>query len=205
LESQIRPVGLTVIETLGWDGAKAVRLDLHMARAARTCAAFGFDFDANHAAALLTKGWDQPMRLRLTVDEGGSVVVAANMTPAKPLWRIGIAKEQVRRDDQWLRVKTSERQLYDRVRAEMPQGFDEMIFVNQLGHVTEGTITNLFFDNGDGLCTPPLSDGLLPGVLRQELLDLGKCRQRSLPLRDLPKARLWVGNSLRGLIAATMV
>jgi 4-amino-4-deoxychorismate lyase len=46
--------------------------------------------------------------------------------------------------------------------------------------------------------TPPLSSGLLPGVLRAELA----CPQEVLMARDLPRVRLWVGNALRGLIPA---
>jgi 4-amino-4-deoxychorismate lyase len=46
--------------------------------------------------------------------------------------------------------------------------------------------------------TPPLSCGLLPGVLRAELA----CAEEILRAEDLPQVRLWVGNALRGLIPA---
>jgi 4-amino-4-deoxychorismate lyase len=46
--------------------------------------------------------------------------------------------------------------------------------------------------------TPPLSSGPLPGVLRAEL----GCPEEVLMADDLPRVRLWVGNSLRGLIPA---
>ena len=48
--------------------------------------------------------------------------------------------------------------------------------------------------------TPPLSCGLLPGVLRAEL----GCPEEVLRAEDLPKTRLWVGNALRGLIPAVV-
>ena len=62
--------------------------------------------------------------------------------------------------------------------------------------------TNLFFDLGSGLSTPPLSSGCLPGCLRAELIETGQVRVAILPVRDLPIATLFVGNSLRGLVAA---
>ena len=63
------------------------------------------------------------------------------------------------------------------------------------------TITNIFFDRGQGLRTPPLRCGLLPGVLRAELA----CPEEVLTLSDLPRTRLWVGNALRGLIPARLI
>ena len=51
----------------------------------------------------------------------------------------------------------------------MPEGLDELLFLNERGEVCDGTITTLFFDRGEGLRTPPLSCGLLAGVLRAEL------------------------------------
>ena len=69
------------------------------------------------------------------------------------------------------------------------------------------TITNLFVTRSDGqIVTPPLSSGVLPGILRQELLDQGRVSERVVTLDDLRSARvLSVGNSLRGLIRAELV
>ena len=75
-----------------------------------------------------------------------------------------------------------------------------MIFVNERGEVCDGSITTLFFDRGQGMRTPPLTSGLLPGVLRAELA----VPEEVLLGDDLPRVRLWVGNSLRGLIRAQL-
>ena len=69
----------------------------------------------------------------------------------------------------------------------------------------EGTITNLFADFGDGLVTPPLGAGCLPGILRAELLAEGRVREETIRAKDLPRARLFMGNALRGLIPARLV
>jgi branched-subunit amino acid aminotransferase/4-amino-4-deoxychorismate lyase len=55
---------------------------------------------------------------------------------------------------------------------------------------------------GGSLVTPPLASGLLPGILREELLETGQCSEAVLRLSDLRDARVRVGNSLRGLLAA---
>jgi 4-amino-4-deoxychorismate lyase len=78
---------------------------------------------------------------------------------------------------------------------------DEVVFQNDRGEVCDGTITTVFFDSGAGMRTPPLTSGLLPGVLRAEMLEQGT-RAEVLRGEDLARVRLWVGNSLRGLIPA---
>jgi len=51
-------------------------------------------------------------------------------------------------------------------------GCDEVIFLNKKGELTEGTRTTLFIELDGRLFTPALACGLLPGTLREELLDL---------------------------------
>ncbi len=51
-------------------------------------------------------------------------------------------------------------------------GYDEAIFLNQSGMVCEGTCTNIFFVKDRILYTPAIECGLLPGILRQSLIDL---------------------------------
>ncbi|MEY2961375.1 MAG: hypothetical protein RLZ60_1205, partial [Pseudomonadota bacterium] len=104
-------------------------------------------------------------------------------------------------DDPWLQVKTTNRALYNDARADLPNGVDEWLFLNERDEVCEGTITNIFVVLEDGRrVTPPLTSGLLPGVLRQSLIQNGWEKQ-VLTLSDLSKAReIHMGNALRGLI-----
>lgn len=196
-----------VIETFGWDGRRFVRLDRHLARAVRTCAALGYPFEPMDVLVRLDALPDAgPARVRMTVGAAGDVeVTQAPVVAAAGRWRVALSGERLRADAGWLRFKTTERALYDRVRAALPAGVDEMIFANERGEMCEGTIANVFFDAGAGLCTPPLDCGLLPGVLRAEMLETGRCREAILRAKDLGSVQLWVGNSLRGLIAADLV
>ena len=73
------------------------------------------------------------------------------------------------------------------------------LLVNEMGHVTESAIANVVYQMGGSLFTPPIADGLLPGVLRDELIDEGTVSERSLPLADIEKVESWwLINSLRG-------
>ena len=122
---------------------------------------------------------------------------AATALPESPaIWRLGLAAARLRSDNPWLRLKSSNRAVYDAARAALPPGLEEVIFLNERGEVCDGSITTVFFDRGQGMRTPPLSSGLLPGVLRASL----DVREEVLRPQDLPQVRLWVGNALRGLI-----
>ena len=198
-----RDPALKLIETLAWDGVRALRGAGHMARLARSAALLGWSCDRDAAEAALLRGRAGPARLRLTLDRTGRIEVAESplLQVAAP-WRLGLASARLVAGDPWLAVKSTRRAVYDRARAHLPAGLDEVVFRNAQDQVCDGTITTLFFDAGDGLGTPPLRCGLLPGVLRQEMLDSGQAREAPLAAADLPRVRLWVGNSLRGLIPA---
>jgi 4-amino-4-deoxychorismate lyase len=141
----------------------------------------------------------QALRLRMTLDGAGLLALErAPLPPAKTAWRVGLARDRLTSTDPWLQHKTTRRGVYDAARASLAEGLDEVIFLNERGEVCEGTISTVFFDKGQGMRTPPLTCGVLPGVLRAEMA----VGEEVLLAEDLPKTRLWLGNALRGLIPA---
>ena len=143
------------------------------------------------------------MRLTLGLD-GAAEATAEPLIVGPAVWGVVVAPERLDPADPWLGLKTTERARYDAARAALPAGVDEAIFLNTRGEVCEGTIFNVFLEAGGGLLTPPLGCGLLPGVLREELLRRGEAREAVLRLEDLRRGRLFLGNSLRGLCAARL-
>lgn len=195
LSLQPHPPDLTLIETLLWDGTAFPRLPLHLHRLTTSAARLGWPAPRVAFPALPYS----PLRVRLTLDAQGQIAVTtAPLPPAKPNWRVALHPQRLTSTDPWLTVKSTHRALYDTARANLPATLDEFIFANERLEVCEGTITTIFFDRGRGLRTPPLTCGLLPGVLRAELA----VPEEILPLADLPHVRLWLGNALRGLIPA---
>ena len=207
MESAFRDPGLKLIETFGWDGTTYPRLPRHLERMKKSAQALGFPCDPDVLSAALPRDpGPKPLRMRLTLSRQGKVdLTSAPLAQNPPEWRVAIAPSRVTSADPRLAHKTTDRALYDQTRARLPQGIDEMLFLNERGEVAEGTITNLFFDLGQGLSTPPLWSGCLPGCLRAELIETGQVREALLMSSDLASARLLVGNSLRGLLPARLI
>lgn len=206
--------GFELIETMRWEpGSGFLRFDRHLARLYASAAELGFACDPERIGEVLTStidGQGTALRVRLALQRGGEATAAAQIyqpLPADKVWRLQLARARLDSANKLLRHKTSLRQVYTQARAEyLVTRADEVLLANERGEVCEGTITNLFADFGDGpLATPRLDCGLLPGILRGQLLDEGRAVEAIYSFEDLKAAKaIFVGNSLRGLIPARL-
>jgi branched-chain amino acid aminotransferase len=64
-------------------------------------------------------------------------------------------------------------------------GFDDYILVNRAGLITETAIANLVFKFDGEWITPPLSDGVLPGVMRALLVEKNGVIVRQIPANQM--------------------
>jgi 4-amino-4-deoxychorismate lyase len=207
--------GLELIETMRWEpGAGFLRFDAHLRRLQGSARTLGFPFDEVGIRGALEQAIaevDAVSRVRLALEaKGGVRVTTAPFDPraGKECWIVRIAVTRLHSEDLLVRHKTNRREAYERARAEFPAELaDEVILLNERGEACEGTITSLFVEGGDHVfLTPALSCGLLPGILREELLSTGRAREAILTRSDLKDAAaILVGNSLRGLIRARLI
>ena len=203
------PLGL--FETLGFDGAAWRFVDLHRARMAASAGAFGLGFDADAFDTALAAVETVPgTRLLARLDLGPTGRIAVRTRPWVLLLdpvRLVVTSVRVASHDERLRHKTTHRAPYDAALAEAyARGADDGLLVNEHGHVTEASRFTVFVRTPSGLLsTPPLTDGVLAGVLRQHLFDTGVAVEAPLRAEDLPGADVWVGNAARGLLRACLV
>ncbi len=59
-------------------------------------------------------------------------------------------------------------------RQALAQGYDESIILNENGHITEGSVSNIFWYNDNVLYTPSIECGLLPGTMRELVFGIAK-------------------------------
>ncbi len=202
-----------LLETLRWTAAAGcVRLEGHLARLAAAATYFDFVFDAEDARARLhaldPAALPDPARLRLLLARDGTLRVEAQpltLPMAAPLLRLRLAAEAVDSTDPFLYHKTTQRTVYERARAAQPD-CDEVLLWNERGELTEATTANVVLVLEGRWVTPPVSSGLLPGILRGELLAAGHIHEQVITVEQVRRARtVYLINSLRGWRAGEMV
>lgn len=203
-----------LIETLQASRREGARyLKRHLARLQISARHFGFACDLavieNDIGVICAQLSDGVMyRLRLVLSHDGKIAIHTAPMPAiaqLPV-RLLLASQPMHSQDVFLKHKTTLRQRYDIAwQAAEKEGAFDALFVNEKSHLTEGGRSNLFVRCRGQWWTPPLSDGVLPGVMRAVLLadPVMKATEAALTLDDLRSAEeIVVCSSLRGPLPA---
>ena len=207
-----------LIETIRYERSTGFHLlERHLARLQSSAGYFGYPFSREAVLAALeaeAARVEAPVAmLRLLLAEDGTITVTSTAIelPTKgTVWRFVISDQRLDEKDPFFYHKTTRRQFYDgeMERQKALTGCDEVVFLNKKGELTEGTRTNIFIEIDGRLFTPALTCGLLPGTLREELLDLPRAAASEAVLtpQDLLTAdRIYLGNSVRGLVRAELL
>ncbi len=209
LSERVAPFDL--LETLRLERGGYPLLPRHLARLASSARYHAYPFDGRAVEAALgreaarTAGESRRVRLLLGAD-GGVRIESAPLPPAAegPV-PVALATARVSRHDPALFHKTTRRASYDAARRERPDAFD-VLLSNEEGELTEFTIGNVVLDIGGERVTPHLDAGLLPGVMRAELLARGELRERPVRVEELQSVRgLWLVNAVRGWVPVRLL
>lgn len=187
----------------------------HLARLQGSAQYFGFRFDLNAVHDAVDKfcaklAENMQWRLRLTLHPNGETdLQSAELKPLSTPVKVLISETPCLTEPLLLGHKISYREQYDAgwQTAEQQGAFD-MLFFNSNGFLTEGGRSNVFLRQGSKWFTPPLSDGVLPGVMRALVLNDARYRatEKQLRLEDLRTAdEIILCNSLRGVMSAQCI
>lgn len=204
------PDQFSLIETMLWDGGYPL-LQLHLDRLQASAEYFGFQCNrAAITAALEDRAQrfanSSARKVRLLLNSDGDLDIADELLPPQShqprIGRVRMATERTDSADRWLYHKTTQRPLYAQAfKAAVDAGFDDVLFTNERGELTEGAISNVFIKKDGKWLTPPVESGLLPGVYRRHLLETrANAEERVLYPEDLRRAdAVYLCNALRGL------
>ena len=191
-----------LIESMRLENGIYTLLDRHVARLIASAGYFSFLCDERNIRQVLSRhAAHSPgmckVRLLLAADGAVDIYTEPLMEHSGPL-RVAVSHITVNSHDSMRYHKTTHRELLDTARSSRPD-CDEVLLLNEHGQLTEGSYHTLVVKLTGQCVTPPLSCGLLPGVLREELLEHGEISERILYPDDLERAEeLWLINSVRG-------
>ena len=196
-----------LIETMGFDPSEGIiELERHLDRMRNSAEDLDFRFDRHAARNELqaaTFGRQHRAMVRLLLSRSGAMAIQVKPydDPDNLPVRVAVRPLPVDPADFRLRYKTTDRRFLDLARQK--EGEYETLFVDPDGQLTEGSRTSIFVERDGKLLTPPLSRGLMPGILRAKLIEEGKAEEAELTPADL-KGEFYVGNIVRGLIPAKL-
>jgi len=208
-----------LLETILWNDGYSL-LPLHLERMESSAIYFGFNFDRDAILATLGDAGKQlssgahpkvRTKVRVLLDRSGAVMVTHAPVPGgdqAETGKIMVSATPVFSGDRFLRHKTTRRQLYDQqFERALQQGYDDVLFLNERGEVTEGAISSVFIEKKGQWFTPPVACGLLPGIYRRHLLETKPAAsEKTLRLGDLVSAdAVYICNAVRGCRKVTLV
>lgn len=201
---------MQLIESMRFDSdtGSIPLLEPHLNRLQGSAVALGFIFEREQILELVAKfiaGLDQTSKVRLLLGADGRCQLSADlisMSEFGALPSVDISTERTSTKEWLYQHKTTRRELYNRIFDQhAAQGAYDVLFINELGHISEASRHNIFIQLNDKWLTPPLCDAVLPGIYRQKFIDEAQLPvvESSFGLRQLLKAeRIVLTNAVRG-------
>jgi para-aminobenzoate synthetase/4-amino-4-deoxychorismate lyase len=195
-----------LIETLLWTSHKGFNLlDFHFERLSSSARYFQFEFSpedwSRQIDAFNARHHADAKRVRITLSPSGKLSLEASPVISLRGSKVALASEASLQHSQFVFHKTSRREFYTGQLDRHPEMAD-IILWNQDGMITESCVANVVVLQGKTLYTPPLSDGLLPGVFRKHLLEHGIIKEKCISVDEcLRSSNVFLINSLRGWIS----
>ena len=218
------PSEVGLFETIRVEKHKPQRLEVHLQRLRHSASVLRIPFEASRIVeaaeqACLAIPSPLPHRLRIDLLSDGSVTAIANVlepiaNEVTIFWASKVlpdANQAIMQSSNLLLAhKVNLRTIYDLAwkNAVALGGFDA-VFLNEQGFVTEGGRSSIFIQpkGSNEWLTPPLSAGVLPGVMRQSVLadPQWNAHQATITAADLVNAnRVMICNALRGTVPAVL-
>ena len=188
--------------------------DEHLNRMAKSAEYFNFKYNKKSARKFITEklaNVNAPARVRLLLNFKGKFQLQS-FPLQKTGWgmdsaKIKLSKEHTSSKDIFLRHKTTRREFYNKhFYKALDEGYDEVIFSNERGEISEGAISNIFIQTqNNSWYTPSLSSGLLPGIWRAATIKKLNAKEKVLYPADLEQAKqIIIGNSVRGTVKVSV-
>ena len=174
--------------------------DQHLERLTKASRYFAYPFDPEELRQKIELECqvcdvNQDYRLQISLSKSGEMKLSrqilAHLSPS--FCKVKLCLQEADLNQSFTYFKTTHR-------PHLSLGKQEIIYHNAAGELLETSIGNLVLKINGKLYTPPISQGILPGIYRQHLLETGQVEEKVLTVPDLDQAETIYGcNAVRGL------
>lgn len=178
--------GYGLFETIKVYNKKMFFFHEHMQRFTEGCKVlelnlpYGIDHIENFCYELINENKLDESVLRISLSKGKEtnqlLITSRNNVYSYISYEKGFNLDicRYRRNEKSLLVKTKSNNYLENLislRNAKSKGYDEVIFLNTKENLCEGSMSNIFFIKNKKVYTPAIDCGLLPGIMREKIID----------------------------------
>jgi para-aminobenzoate synthetase / 4-amino-4-deoxychorismate lyase len=202
-----RAAEFQLLESILLEEGNYFLLERHLARLQNSAEFFGFRCQEEEMTAVANRIADEHpqgrWKVRLLLSRDGEIQIEVLRVDLQSrVRRVVLASEAVNSSNRMLFHKTTDRSAFQ---SELAGNYDDVVFWNKKGEVTESANANVVARINDQLWTPPIACGLLAGTFREQLLCEGKIKERVILIDELVNAtELFLINSVQKWMPASL-
>ncbi|MWC27604.1 aminotransferase class IV [Paenibacillus sp. MMS18-CY102] len=212
--SPIEENSFELMESMYLSDGEIPLLPLHMVRLKESSNSLSYNYDYDRIIGEVKRNLDNLLsgnyKFRVTLSKAGIPTITyekldgtrpfakEEIPPDAKICTFCFAAGPVDSSNLFLYHKSTNRRLYELIYEERNEN-DDVLMYNEKNEITEFTRGNIVIELDSQLVTPPYECGLIPGVLRSQLLNSGVLQEKKLSFTDVKRAsRVWLLNSVGG-------
>ncbi|MDZ5034103.1 aminotransferase class IV, partial [Clostridium perfringens] len=88
----------------------------------------------------------------------------------------------------------------------LKEGYDEVLFLNEKGYISQGTTSNIFIVKDNIEYTPNVRSVLLPGIVRDFIINYYEVYEKEITLDEVMESdEIFITNSLLGIMGISKI
>lgn len=182
--------GEGIFETIKTIGNRPYALDQHLNRGQTSAKSLGIQIpqsvDIEKAVAVLLNDVAHPVGLLRISFSNQSDWLAVHLpySPSEKALNLRLHPQKMLGDSHKRFPYSARLQILEESKK---AGFDDAIVINPQGNICEGSVTNIIVQIDNQWVTPPIDDGLLPGIMREIMISNNLVTVQTIPISQLPK------------------
>lgn len=155
----------------------------------------------------LLKKINKILKIHFRIYSNGKIQIFLTPIEKKKGFIFKISSIKTKSENIFLYYKTNNRILYENeLRKAKKENFDEVVFFNENGYLTEGSYTNIIVQIDGKFYTPPIQSGLLNGIFREKMIKKYQIKEKNININEfLSSECIFFINSVRGILKGRLI